>query len=52
MAYLESLQNVQQTYADDIAKIKSQFVDINSKLNNTNITVSDKVILLQQNLAD
>lgn len=41
------MADIQVRYAQDIAKIKGQFIEINMKLKDTNVSSSDKVIYLQ-----
>ena len=43
---------MQQRFRNDLNSINDKFKSINLQLANTNISATDKVILLQENLAD
>lgn len=43
---------MEQRFSKDLNAIKDQFRDINSQLANTNISASEKVTILQENLAE
>ena len=49
--YLKELTLIQQKFATDLLKIQGTFAQLNSYLNNTNVSSSSEVVKLQQTLA-
>lgn len=51
-AYLTSLAKTQEMLANDVKAIQSKFKDINLRLKGTNISDSEKLIFLQESMAN
>lgn len=50
--YYSELSGMQQRFSNDLNSINDKFRAINMQLADTNVSATDKVILLQENLAD
>jgi peptidoglycan hydrolase CwlO-like protein len=51
-AYLTSLARTQEDFSNDVKAIQAKFTDINLRLKNTNISDSEKLIFLQESMAN